>query len=297
EEIDRAIIPTYFRELVVDPFYGTQDLHVHLQAFQTQVYISGGDDVVSSLRTIHTFNDLAMTFVSQFATNKAKKLEVANMFDINQAKGRVALGRSGHGRPTPSRARTTLVRNQSRPRPFRKTNPSEEETMELSPIHSLEDDEVLDPKGGLPHPPLGSSRDEWCEFHCTCGHTTKGCRNLKSQIEKLIRTGYLSRFMQTQGTITTISKGEAITQMMTFERKRYANSVMTVQASATHPKDPYSFSDDDYEGMISHQDDPMIISVVAVEFKVEKVLVDQESSTNILYWATFPKDGTLKIKL
>ncbi|RDX73627.1 hypothetical protein CR513_46737, partial [Mucuna pruriens] len=84
-----------------------EDPHVHLQAFQMQVYISGGDDAInyklflgtlrgvamqwfSNLppRTIHTFNDLATIFASQFATNKAKRLEVANLFDIKQAKGK-----------------------------------------------------------------------------------------------------------------------------------------------------------------------------------------------------------------
>ncbi|RDX72585.1 hypothetical protein CR513_47910, partial [Mucuna pruriens] len=44
--------------------------------------------VFSSLppRTIHTFNDLATIFVLQFATNKAKKIEVVDLFDIKQAK-------------------------------------------------------------------------------------------------------------------------------------------------------------------------------------------------------------------
>ncbi|RDX88964.1 hypothetical protein CR513_29375, partial [Mucuna pruriens] len=44
EEIDEARIPPNFREILVDPFDGTQDPHAHLQAFQTQMYISGGDD-------------------------------------------------------------------------------------------------------------------------------------------------------------------------------------------------------------------------------------------------------------
>ncbi|RDY08998.1 hypothetical protein CR513_06708, partial [Mucuna pruriens] len=37
-------------------------------------------------RTIRTFNDLASAFTSQFATNKTKQLEVADLFDIRQAK-------------------------------------------------------------------------------------------------------------------------------------------------------------------------------------------------------------------
>ncbi|RDY07090.1 hypothetical protein CR513_08846, partial [Mucuna pruriens] len=70
------------------------------------MYISGGNDKLSCklflgtlrgvamqwmatlpARTIRTFNDLASVFVSQFAANKAKKLEVADLFDIRQAKG------------------------------------------------------------------------------------------------------------------------------------------------------------------------------------------------------------------
>ncbi|RDX93139.1 hypothetical protein CR513_24644, partial [Mucuna pruriens] len=105
-DIDQIVIPPHFRKLVVDPFDGTQDLHIHLQVFQTQVYISSRDDVIScklfprtlrgvtmqwfsSLppRTIYTFNDLAMTFVSQFAVNRAKKIKVVDLFDNKHAKG------------------------------------------------------------------------------------------------------------------------------------------------------------------------------------------------------------------
>ncbi|RDX67349.1 Solanesyl diphosphate synthase 2, chloroplastic, partial [Mucuna pruriens] len=37
-------------------------------------------------RTIHTFKNLMTIFASQFATNRAKRLKVADLFDINQAK-------------------------------------------------------------------------------------------------------------------------------------------------------------------------------------------------------------------
>ncbi|RDY10678.1 hypothetical protein CR513_04770, partial [Mucuna pruriens] len=37
--------------------------------------------------TIWTFGNLAILFISQFAENKAKRLEVADLFDIKQAKG------------------------------------------------------------------------------------------------------------------------------------------------------------------------------------------------------------------
>ncbi|RDX84456.1 hypothetical protein CR513_34490, partial [Mucuna pruriens] len=106
EEIDEARIPPNFREILVDPFYRTQDPHAHLQDFQTQMYISGGYDKLSCKlfpgtlrgvalqwmmnlppRSIHVFSDLVSLFLSQFAANKPKHLEVADLFDIKQAGG------------------------------------------------------------------------------------------------------------------------------------------------------------------------------------------------------------------
>ncbi|RDX91174.1 hypothetical protein CR513_26891, partial [Mucuna pruriens] len=75
-EIDETPIPPQFKELVVDPFDDSQDPRVHLQAFQTQVYINDIDDLIN----------LTTAFESQFATNRAKHLEVADLFDIKQTK-------------------------------------------------------------------------------------------------------------------------------------------------------------------------------------------------------------------
>ncbi|RDX64827.1 Tf2-9, partial [Mucuna pruriens] len=105
QEIDETRVPPNFREIVVEPFDGSQDPHAHLQAFQAQMYISGGDDRLSCKlfpgtlkgvamqwmatlppRTIQTFNDLAGAFTAQFAANKKKQLEVADLFDIKQSR-------------------------------------------------------------------------------------------------------------------------------------------------------------------------------------------------------------------
>ncbi|RDX93700.1 hypothetical protein CR513_23992, partial [Mucuna pruriens] len=37
-EIDETPIPLNFREVVVEPFDGSQDPYAHLQAFQTQIH-------------------------------------------------------------------------------------------------------------------------------------------------------------------------------------------------------------------------------------------------------------------
>ncbi|RDX77060.1 hypothetical protein CR513_42877, partial [Mucuna pruriens] len=106
KEIDKTAIPPNFREIIVEPFDGSQDPHAHLQAFQTQIYISGGNDRLSCKlfpgtlrgvamqwmstlppRSIQTFRDLAGFFLSQFAANKVKRLEVTDLFDVKQGEG------------------------------------------------------------------------------------------------------------------------------------------------------------------------------------------------------------------
>ncbi|RDX93431.1 hypothetical protein CR513_24311, partial [Mucuna pruriens] len=94
EEVDETPIPPNFREVVMDPFDGTQDPYAHLQAFQTQMYISGTLRGVAMhwmttlpTRSIRTFSDLVGLFLSQFVANKTKRMEVANLFVIKQSRG------------------------------------------------------------------------------------------------------------------------------------------------------------------------------------------------------------------
>jgi len=52
---------------------------------------------------------------------------------------------------------------------------------------------------------------------------------------------------------------------------------------------PIIFTDDDFHGLDHQQDDPMVITLEIVNYAVKKVLVDQGSSVDILYWATYQK--------
>lgn len=50
---------------------------------------------------------------------------------------------------------------------------------------------------------------------------------------------------------------------------------------------PITFSDEDFHAPDPNHDDPIVITVVIAHYSVGKVLVDQGSSANILYWKTF----------
>ena len=46
--------------------------------------------------------------------------------------------------------------------------------------------------------------------------------------------------------------------------------------------------DRDFKGINPvNQDDPVVVSVIIANFMVSRVLIDQGSFTNILYWKTF----------
>ncbi|RDX70459.1 hypothetical protein CR513_50293, partial [Mucuna pruriens] len=63
-EIDETTIPSNFRKVVVEPFDGSQDPHAHLQAFQTQIYISGGNDRLSCKLFPGTLRGVAMQWMA-----------------------------------------------------------------------------------------------------------------------------------------------------------------------------------------------------------------------------------------
>ncbi|XP_027902747.1 uncharacterized protein LOC114162932 [Vigna unguiculata] len=71
-------------------------------------------------------------------------------------------------------------------------------------------------------------------------------------------------------------------------RKRYIRSVMTT-AKIDRPKKVPAiiFSSDDLKGVIPHEDDPIVLSMIMMGSNVHRVLVDQGSSADVMFWNTF----------
>ena len=95
-----------------------------------------------------------------------------------------------------------------------------------------------------------------------------------------------------RGTINTISEGFAGGGSTTTARKKHlrvVQSVNAVSAPVRRNMPPITFTSDDVKAIDTKQDDPMVITVDIENFAVKKVLVDQGSSVDILYWETFKK--------
>ena len=96
-----------------------------------------------------------------------------------------------------------------------------------------------------------------------------------------------------RGTINTISGGFASEGSTSSARKKHLCHIQSIN-HITHSHHrrrmpPITFTDDDFHGLDHQQDDPMAITVKIENYAVKKVLVDQGSSIDILYWATYQK--------
>ncbi|XP_017441044.1 uncharacterized protein LOC108346478 [Vigna angularis] len=100
------------------------------------------------------------------------------------------------------------------------------------------------------------------------------------------RTGVERSF---KGHINTISGGFAGGVATSSARKRHLRSLRSVnQADVRQRSMPrITFSNKDFHAPDPNQDDPMVIMAVISQYTVAKVLIDQGSSANILYWKTF----------
>ncbi|RDX82835.1 hypothetical protein CR513_36329, partial [Mucuna pruriens] len=177
---------------------------------------------------------------------------------------------------------------------------------------------------------IGKERNSWCDFHRAFGHTTEDCWGLKTQIEGLVQSGHLDRYVQRsasrdkeeihlvrpgrvrgreadrvrrtpihRGTISTISGDRTVDSWEGPARAGVGMTDGRVQTILTGANatplgkramtPAITFDDRDMRGWAPCQDEPMVISMGVAGYKVERVLIDQGSSANILYRSTLEK--------
>jgi len=94
-------------------------------------------------------------------------------------------------------------------------------------------------------------------------------------------------------TINTISGSFVGGGSTSSTRKRHLRHIQSIN-HITHSyhrrhMPPIIFTDDDFHGLDHQQDDLMVITMEIQNYAVKKVLLDQGSSVDILYWATYQK--------
>ncbi|XP_068504396.1 uncharacterized protein [Phaseolus vulgaris] len=158
---------------------------------------------------------------------------------------------------------------------------------------------------------MGPNKNAWCEFHQAYGHPIRNCLALAQQLDELVKSGFLKDYLQEpqedqalvaagvdqghevpiHGEINTISRGFSREGCTASQRKKYAREVMAVEVQEVDntPDVDLVFTKADRLDIVPHDNDPVVILVVIAGRRVHRVLVDQGSSANVMFWSTFSK--------
>lgn len=71
--------------------------------------------------------------------------------------------------------------------------------------------------------------------------------------------------------------------------KRHYMSINSVSYLPPRSQPSIMFSDADFSINDPDQDDSVVITATIANWRVHKILIDQGSSTDVLYWSTFQK--------
>ena len=154
------------------------------------------------------------------------------------------------------------------------------------------------------------NKNKYCRFHRDHGHDMDEFYGLKHQIENLIRQGKLRHFIGRDhkdeklkakmeessrlplGEIRVIIEGTSAGQT-SKSKKTYLKVVQNVQLSERSPKTrgidkpTISFTDEEAERIHHPHDDAIVITLLIANYTTRRVLVDNGSSTDILYYPAF----------
>ncbi|XP_023906575.1 uncharacterized protein LOC112018297 [Quercus suber] len=186
-------------------------------------------------------------------------------------------------------------------------------------LMQIKDKGALTFPGKLKSDPNKRPRDKYCRFHSDHGRDTANCYDLKQQIEALIRQGKLQKFVskervgpnpQKQASrrdnkcprppikdIRMIVGGTAATGSSKKARKTYLRMVQNVQQTGSVPKTArrespiIGFSEEDARRLHHPHDDSLVVSIRVGDYNVHRVLIDNGSSADILYYPAFQQLG------
>ncbi|XP_070005595.1 uncharacterized protein [Nicotiana sylvestris] len=137
--------------------------------------------------------------------------------------------------------------------------------------------------------------NHWCEFHNDNGHKTADCKFLQSEVDHLLKQGYLTELFSEKGkkaymknrqeppkppspkrTVNVISGGEDINGVSYTAANKTSKVTITQGKWVRHVLEEgnITFNDADIDGVLIPHNDALVISLIVHDTNVKRVLIE-----------------------
>ncbi|CAL5413954.1 unnamed protein product [Camellia sinensis] len=153
-------------------------------------------------------------------------------------------------------------------------------------------------------PPDTRRRNRRCEYQNDHGHDTDSCYALKDHLEELMQDGRLQQHVRKSATKTVALRQDSpppgvIHMIYSLPKPPTVHAIQSHPVpqkqltSAKRPREAPSitFDDSDLIDITVPHIDPLVIELRVNRFTVEHVLIDQGSTSEVMYYKTFIKLG------
>ncbi|XP_038688681.1 uncharacterized protein LOC119987854 [Tripterygium wilfordii] len=149
------------------------------------------------------------------------------------------------------------------------------------------------------------NQSKWCSYHKDKGHKIEDCREFKRHLEELVQQGHLKKFIDKEK--TTVEKkaepqlkeqGEPSHYVVNFidamvPNAQFGDEIRRKALATERPREAITitFTKEDATGVIFLHNDTLVISLQIGAATVKRMMVDQGSLAEIMYYSLFQKLG------